>query len=573
MNYHDYIIVGAGPAGLQMGYFLDRASRDYVVLEAKDSAGSLFATQPRHRLLLSLNKRFNFFPEPEFNLRHDWNSLLTEDHSHLFKDYSEELYPHADDLYRYLKDFAEKYPINIQYKTRVTSIAREREGGFNFVLTDQYGEQWHCARLLMATGPLMPYIPDVKGIELVDTYDSHDLNPSTYENKRVLVIGKGNSAFEVANHLAGHAAVIHLALNNKLLRHAWQTRFAGDLRAINNTILDMYHLKALHGTLGFSIQKITQREDGVFVIHFEEDMPHWQIPGTVESKFHYDHVICCTGWKYIDSTLFAAEITPKADAYGKYPILDSSWESSVPDMFFMGTVMAARDRQAASSFIHGFRYNVRTLFHLLENRYDDVPLPSRQFKMENVDDLHKMTEFFIKRISITDALYPLFGFLCDVLIVSDGQAELFYELPIDYVLENPMFTDKEIVTISLELAPHRYEKNASKLDFIHFPSGPECSVFLHGVFRHYVDGVLIEECPLDETLYVRYDAPFREDLDTSPWYAMVLNFINRVTQITVQEFPIPRYNIKFTPWPEEKRTNNHGVPVCQEEESMSLYMP
>jgi len=38
--YHDYIIVGAGPSGLQLGYFLQRADRDYVILERGSQAGA-----------------------------------------------------------------------------------------------------------------------------------------------------------------------------------------------------------------------------------------------------------------------------------------------------------------------------------------------------------------------------------------------------------------------------------------------------------------------------------------------------------------------------------------------------
>jgi len=37
--YHDYIVVGAGPAGLQLAYFLERAGRDYVILERGSRAG------------------------------------------------------------------------------------------------------------------------------------------------------------------------------------------------------------------------------------------------------------------------------------------------------------------------------------------------------------------------------------------------------------------------------------------------------------------------------------------------------------------------------------------------------
>ena len=36
MNY-DYIIIGAGPAGLQLGYFLHKANKNYVIIEKKNN--------------------------------------------------------------------------------------------------------------------------------------------------------------------------------------------------------------------------------------------------------------------------------------------------------------------------------------------------------------------------------------------------------------------------------------------------------------------------------------------------------------------------------------------------------
>ena len=61
---HDYVIVGAGPAGLQAAYFLERDGRDYVVLEA-DRPGSFFDRFPRHRMLISHNKVNTGFDDPE----------------------------------------------------------------------------------------------------------------------------------------------------------------------------------------------------------------------------------------------------------------------------------------------------------------------------------------------------------------------------------------------------------------------------------------------------------------------------------------------------------------------------
>lgn len=88
LRHRDYCVLGAGPAGLQMAYFLHQAGRDYVVFERAPGPGSFFTRYPRHRKLLSINKRYTGKANAEFNLRHDWNSLLSHDPRLLFRHYS-----------------------------------------------------------------------------------------------------------------------------------------------------------------------------------------------------------------------------------------------------------------------------------------------------------------------------------------------------------------------------------------------------------------------------------------------------------------------------------------------------
>ena len=38
---YDYCIIGAGPSGLQMGYHMERANRNYIILEREASPGKL----------------------------------------------------------------------------------------------------------------------------------------------------------------------------------------------------------------------------------------------------------------------------------------------------------------------------------------------------------------------------------------------------------------------------------------------------------------------------------------------------------------------------------------------------
>ena len=41
-NHYDYIVIGAGPAGLQLGYYLQKMGCSYIILEREDKAGAFF---------------------------------------------------------------------------------------------------------------------------------------------------------------------------------------------------------------------------------------------------------------------------------------------------------------------------------------------------------------------------------------------------------------------------------------------------------------------------------------------------------------------------------------------------
>ncbi|MBO2464749.1 ATP-binding protein [Actinomadura violacea] len=70
----DYLVIGAGPAGLQLGHLLQRAGRDHVILESGPGPGTFYRTFPRHRRMIFINKPHTGWDDPELNLRMDWNS-------------------------------------------------------------------------------------------------------------------------------------------------------------------------------------------------------------------------------------------------------------------------------------------------------------------------------------------------------------------------------------------------------------------------------------------------------------------------------------------------------------------
>ena len=123
---YEYLILGAGPAGLQMGHHLSRAGYSYLILEAGDSPGTFFKTFPRHRTLASRNKVHSGSQDPEIRLRFDECSLLDEDGDGAFRfgGFSRRYFPHADEMVRYLTGYAEHHELNLRCNTRVLRVEK-----------------------------------------------------------------------------------------------------------------------------------------------------------------------------------------------------------------------------------------------------------------------------------------------------------------------------------------------------------------------------------------------------------------------------------------------------------------
>jgi thioredoxin reductase len=519
-TYHKYLIVGAGPGGLQMGYFLQQAGRDYVILEKSQTAGAFFAKHPIHRRLISINKKHNFFPEDEFQWRHDWNSLLSDDPEARFTRYTDELFPHADDLYRYLQDFAARFALNIRYSVAVQQIDRDDRGQF-IVQTDR--ATYRCQILLLGLGTVASKIPsDIEGIELATPYEDLSGDVEPYRNKRVAIIGQGNSAFETAEALSGVAAYVHV-LVKRPVRFAWETHFVGDLRAVNNNIFDLYQLKSLHAVLNPRVRKINRLPNGCLQTSHEYDYPKATVPGTLQLTREYDAIIRCTGWRWSVDALFASSCRPASIAEGKFPDLTSTWESAnTPNLFFIGGAMQARDRQAASGFIHGFRYNIRTLAKLLEDRFEGRPYPSRKIAPLNWDSLF---EWLYGRVSLSAALFQLYGVLCDVLLFSSdlSAVSIREELPLAYVREQ-LPADRHVITLTLEFGFKKFAE--SSLTFLgpSDPTNTACAAFLHPVIRYFHGGVE-EQFHFGDSLLGRWDRPHERGGAVTSYHAAFQRWI------------------------------------------------
>jgi cation diffusion facilitator CzcD-associated flavoprotein CzcO len=263
-----YCIIGAGPGGLQLGHYLRGAGRDYRIFERSGRAGSFFDAQPRHGRLISLNKRRTGRDSPEFNMRHDWNSLLDAPPGVApVTNRTQDRWPRREVLAGYLRDFAAPQEAAgfISYGVEVESILRDwartppnwkgpgkAPGGLVLGLR-RAGEnsRARCHVVVVAAGLATPNRPEgMVGLELTTQYAELPEDGAGFEGQKVAVFGLGNAAFETADALAPHVDYVHVFPGRgraRLPLVSWETRYPGSLRAINAGPLDAYLLKSLDG--------------------------------------------------------------------------------------------------------------------------------------------------------------------------------------------------------------------------------------------------------------------------------------------------------------------------------------
>lgn len=426
---YDYIIIGAGPAGIQVAYNLQKHKTNYLLLEGGDKAGHFFETYPRHRTLISINKRHTGSDNPEYNLRHDWNSLLSDQNFPLFTSYDEKFLPDADNLVRYLGDYVQDHQLNVRFNQRVKIIDRQHD---LFQIKTLAGEVYQSKRLIIATGVAKPYIPNIPGIELAEQYEQVSTDKSDFVNQRVLVIGKGNSAFETADHLIDTANLIHICSPNAI-NMAWKTHYVGDLRAVNNNLLDTYQLKSQNAVLDAEISGIT-RDGARYRVQFGYAHANGECEAIV-----YDKIICCTGFR-MDRELFSNKTEPQMAVNKRFPKLNERFESvNVKDMYFAGTLTQSINyRKTTSGFIHGFRYNAQALVEILMQQYEHKSLPHSPVALNS----NSIAKAILDRINQTSALWQQHGFLVDAFVPTDGgsSAAYYQQLPRQYC--HHIFADK-----------------------------------------------------------------------------------------------------------------------------------
>jgi putative flavoprotein involved in K+ transport len=191
---HEVGVVGAGQAGLAIGHFLARQGREFVILEAADSVGAAWRGR-WDSLVLFTPRRYDALPGLAFPGEPDG-------------------YPTRGEVVSYLERYASTFGLPVELNSRVRSLTAAN-GGFVLELGDRVIE---ADQVVVATGPFQtPRTPDVAHGLAPEVFQRHGAeyrNPDELPDGTVLVVGGGNTGFQIAHELAGSREV-HLSIGSR----------------------------------------------------------------------------------------------------------------------------------------------------------------------------------------------------------------------------------------------------------------------------------------------------------------------------------------------------------------------
>lgn len=189
MHDYDVVVIGAGQAGLATGHELGRTGLSHVLLEADEQVGGAWS---RYYDSLTLFSPARFCSLPGLPMPGDPNR-----------------YPTRDETVSYLRRYARHFGIPVRTGAAVHRVQWDAGAGWGVELAT--GEVITARALIAATGGHRnPYRPRITGEAAYGGKVLHVADyrtPDPFTEQRVVVVGAGNSAVQVAHELAQVADV------------------------------------------------------------------------------------------------------------------------------------------------------------------------------------------------------------------------------------------------------------------------------------------------------------------------------------------------------------------------------
>ncbi|MEC1337714.1 NAD(P)/FAD-dependent oxidoreductase [Bacillus velezensis] len=315
---YDTIVIGAGQAGISVGYYLKKSKQKFIILDKSHEVGESWKN--RYDSLVLFTSRM-YSSLPGMQLEGDKHGL-----------------PSKNEIAAYLKKYVERFEIPIQLRTEVISVQKLN----NYFLIKTNREEYQTKNLVMAAGPF--HIPNIPSISRDVADHIHQLHSSQYKHSKqlvpgnVLVVGGGNSGAQIAVELSKER-VTYLACSNKPAYFPlwigkrsifWWFDKLGVLRASHTSILGKFIQKKGDPIFGYELKHAIRQKKIILkqrVIGGKQNEVFFKDSSSLE----VNNIIWATGFK---NPLCWMKIEGVLDKEGR--IIHHRGVSAVEGLYFIG---------------------------------------------------------------------------------------------------------------------------------------------------------------------------------------------------------------------------------------------
>jgi putative flavoprotein involved in K+ transport len=201
----DVVVIGGSQSGLAMAWHLQRQGLRFVVLEAGPELGHVWRSR-WDSLKLFTPSQYDALPGMPFPAPDD-------------------TYPTKDPVADYLQAYAAAFDLPVRLNARVTRLTKT-DDGFEVQTADN---TFQARQVVVATGPFqVPFVPPMAAKldpSVTQVHSADYRNPQALAEGPVLVVGGGNSGFQIAEELAASRTVdLSIATRYPMLPQRWAGR-------------------------------------------------------------------------------------------------------------------------------------------------------------------------------------------------------------------------------------------------------------------------------------------------------------------------------------------------------------
>lgn len=280
---YETIVIGAGQAGLAVGYYLKQQKQSFLILDKAKEVGESWINR-YDSLVLFTPRMYDALP-----------GLSFEGEAHGF--------PTKQEIVRYLKQYASVFDLPLQFQTEVNKVQQKQD--VFYIETNQGVLQ--SKNLILATGafqsPRVPVFSKELSGDINQLHSSQYKNPSQLKEGNVLVVGGGNSGSQIAVELSKKKDT-YLAISKKLSflplvflnksMYWWLDQF-GILKVSSNSFIGKVIQKKGDPIFGFELRKAIKRKE-VFVKPRVVKGVHEEIIFKDLTTLKVDNIIWATGF-------------------------------------------------------------------------------------------------------------------------------------------------------------------------------------------------------------------------------------------------------------------------------------